>query len=68
MSTTQSNLSLTESLAGSFHSKILYLIFTEMFCPQSSLERVTQQCNLFLNSLLIYFIYCRSVGQGQNCF
>lgn len=67
MSTTQSNLSHTEGLAGSFHSKILYLIFIEIFCPNGSLERVTQQCNLFLNSLLINFIYCHSIGQGQTC-
>lgn len=56
MSTTQSNLSLTESLTGSFHSEILYLIFIEMFCPHSSLERVTQQRNLFLNSPNLFYL------------
>ena len=56
----QSKLSYPESLAGSFHSKILFLIFIEILRASGSSERVTQQCNLLLNSLLIYFVYCHS--------
>lgn len=66
MSTTQSSLSCTESLAGSSHSKILRLIFIEIFCPSGFLERVTQRHNLFLNSLWICFISCHFIGQGSQ--
>lgn len=62
MSMIQSKLSYPESLAGSIPSKILHLIFVEILCTSGSMERVTQQCNLFLNSFLIYFVYCHSLG------
>lgn len=57
MSMIQSKLSYPESLTGSFHSKILYLIFIEILRPNGSLERMTQQYNLSLNSRLISFVY-----------